>query len=223
MKLYLDTSILDRGIEIILPKHLEHFSRNQFTPSMTRLELQDSITNIHAGIVTHNNILKELVVTGSVTKLNPNAINQAKALQKLWLKEGIEKMADTAIIGCNNLTEVHIPSSLKYFKLGGDDIRRMKGYTFDGKDYNPTAEQIEQEKQRTLKLYKRVNGKEILFEVKRKDFQALLETSDEFIFYKHFQHNDEELASNYAYRVSKKAIGNHEHFIVNVTDKKIYI
>jgi len=209
MERYIDISILNREIEIVLPRNLEQFAMNQFTPSMTRLELGDNVTSV-CGIVSHNNILKELVVSGGVKKLNSHDINQTKSLEKLWLKEGIEEMDGNAIYGCDNLTEIHIPSSLRHFKLGVNDLRHMKGYDFDGRSYHPTPEQMEKSRKRTIKLYKTVNGKEIIFEIKADEFLELLETSNEFIFQ----------GFGNAYRMNKTSMGNNDHFIVRADDKK---
>lgn len=212
MEKYIGLDILNRGIEIVLPHNLEQFALNQFTPSMTRLELEDSVTSIYGGIVTHNNILKELVVSGGVKKLNSHDINQTKSLEKLWLKEGIEEMDGNAIYGCDNLTEIHIPSSLRHFKLGVNDLRHMKGYDFDGRSYHPTPEQIEKSRKRTIKLYKTVKGKEVLFEIKADEFLELLETPGEFIFQ----------GFGNTYRMNKASLGNIDHFIVRADDKKSY-
>lgn len=212
MDFYFDSNSLNRGIEIVLPNNLEQFAQNQFSPNKIKLELDDTVINIKQGIVSHNNVLEELIIPGKIQRLEKYCVNQVKYLEKIWLKEGIIAMDDEAIRGCNNLREIHIPASLKLFKLGIDDYRGVKEFAFNGKKYNPSPEQIEKEKNRTIKLYKTVNGEEILFEVNRSSFETMHDTPIEFVF-KGYGHT---------YRVDKKLIENCKHIVVDIAGQKIY-
>lgn len=212
MGLYFGTDSFNRGIEIVLPNHLEQFAQNQFSPYLTKLELEDTITSVNRGIVSHNNILEELIVPGEIKRLDSLCINQTKYLEKVWLKEGIMNMAPNSIRGCSNLREIHIPSSLKSFYLGPDDYRSVKGYSFNEKNYHPSPEQVEKEKNRIIKLYKMVNGKEVLFEVNRNSFDALSETPTELLF----------SGYGHTYRIGKEEIENCKHIVVDIVNKKMY-
>ncbi len=212
MDMYFDGNTLSRGIEIVLPNSLEQFACNQFSPNIVKLELDDTVTTIKGGIVSHNNILEELIIPGKIQRLEKYSVNQVKYLKKIWLKEGIIYMDDEALRGCNNLGEIHVPSSLKLFKLGRDDYRGVKEFAFNGKKYDPSPEQIEREKNRTIKIYKTVNGEEILFEVNRSSFETMYETPIEFVFEGY----------NNSYRVNKESIKNSRHIVVDIVGKKIY-
>lgn len=140
MNIYFDHNSLSRGIEIILPNNLEQFAQNQFSPSKIKLELDNTVMELVQGIVSHNNVLEELVISGKIPELKKYCVNQVKYLQKIWLKEGIVHMDQEAIRGCDNLREIHIPSSLKSFKLGNDDYRSVKEFEFNNKRYVPSLE-----------------------------------------------------------------------------------
>lgn len=212
MDTYFDANSLSRGIEIVLPNNLEQFAINQFSPNKVKLELDDTVTTLKSGIVSHNNVLEELIVSGKIQRLEKYCINQVRYLEKVWLREGIIYMDAEAIRGCNNLREIHIPSSLKLFKLGRDDYRPVKEFAFHGKKYEPSSEQIEEEKNRTIKLYKTVNGEEILFEVNRNSFETLRDDPNEFVF---------EGYGN-LYRINKETIRNWKHIVVDITGQKMY-
>lgn len=214
MDYYFDGNSLSNGVEIVLPKDLEQFALNQFSPNTVRLELDDSVTTIKGGIVSHNNVLEELIISGNVKSLAKYSVNQVKFLKKLWIKDGIISMDDEAIRGCNNLIEVHIPDSLKKFKLGSDDFRPVNGFAFNGKKYIPTQEEIEKEQNRTLKLYKIINGTEIVFEVKRSQFKSITDTGRELVF---------EGQGNSQYRIQKEKIANYEYISVDIVGQKLFI
>lgn len=214
MDYFFDGNALSNGVEIVLPKNLEQFALNQFSPSTVRLELEDSVTAIKGGIVSHNNVLEELIISGNIKSLAKYSINQVKFLEKIWIKDGINYMDDEAIRGCNNLREVHIPESLKIFKLGNDDFRPVKGFSFNGKNYVPTQEDQKKEQNRTIKLYKMINGNEVVFEVKRNQFKSMTDTGKEFVFKGY---------DNSQYRIQKEKIVNHEYISVDIITRQIFV
>lgn len=212
MDYFFDGNALNNGVEIVLPKGLEQFALNQFSPNTVRLELEDSVTAIKGGIVSHNNVLEELIINGNVRNLAKYSVNQVKFLEKIWLKEGIIAMDDEAIRGCNNLREVHIPESLKIFKLGNDDFRPVNGFAFNGKKYIPTQEEIKKEQNRIIKLYKIINGNEVVFEVRRNQFKSMTDTGRELVF----QGQD-----NSQYRIPKEEIVNYRYISVDIMARKM--
>lgn len=214
MDYFFDGNALSNGVEIVLPKDLEQFALNQFSPSTVRLELEDSVMAIKGGIVSHNNVLEELIISGNIKSLAKYSINQVKFLKKIWIKDGINYMEDEAIRGCNNLREVHIPESLKIFKLGNDDFRPVKGFSFNGKNYIPTQEEQEKEQNRTIKLYKMINGNEVVFEVKRNEFKSMTDTGKEFVFKGY---------DNSQYRIQKEKVVNHEYISVDIITQQMFV
>lgn len=214
MDYYFDNNTLSNGVEIVLPKGLEQFVCNHFSPNTVRLELDDSLTTIKGGIVSHNNVLEELIISGNIKKLEKYSVNQVKFLEKIWLKEGIIVMDDEAIRGCNNLREVHIPESLRTFKLGRDDFRPVIGYAFNCKGYIPTKKKVEKEQNRTIKLYKMINGTEIIFEVNRSQFKSMTDTGRDLVFFGY---------DNSQYRVLKEEIINHKFIEVDIIARKMLI
>lgn len=214
MEYFFDGNALSNGVEIVLPKNLEQFALNQFSPSTVRLELEDSVTAIKGGIVSHNNVLEELIISGNIKSLAKYSINQVKFLEKIWIKDGINYMDDEAIRGCNNLKEVHIPESLKIFKLGNDDFRPVKGFSFNGKNYIATQEEQEKEQNRTIKLYKMINGNEVVFEVKRNQFKSMTDTGKEFVFKGY---------DNSQYRIQKEKVVNYEYISVDIITQQMFV
>lgn len=214
MEYFFDGNALSNGVEIVLPKNLEQFVLNQFSPSTVRLELEDSVTAIKGGIVSHNNVLEELIISGNIKSLAKYSINQVKFLEKIWIKDGINYMDDEAIRGCNNLKEVHIPESLKIFKLGNDDFRPVKGFSFNGKNYIATQEEQEKEQNRTIKLYKMINGNEVVFEVKRNQFKSMTDTGKEFVFKGY---------DNSQYRIQKEKVVNYEYISVDIITQQMFV
>lgn len=210
MDIYFNFNVLNNPLDIVLPHNLEQFAQNQFTPTTTSLKLDDTITNLKNGIVSHNCILKELYVSGKIKSLNKYCINQVRYLEKLYLNEGIIVMDANAIRGCNNLSEIHIPSSLLFFKLGADDYRPIKELPFSSENYIPSKEQMENEANRIIKLYKNINGEEILFEVNRSQFVSLRETPNAIEF----------KGLNETFIISKDELNNCKHFIVDIFSKK---
>lgn len=214
MEYFFDEIALNNGVEIILPQNLEQFARNQFSPSIKHLELDDSVSQLMGGIVSHNNVLEELVINGNIKNLPSFSVNQTKFLRELWIKDGVVFMEDNAIRGCNNLTDIHIPESLRNFKLGTDDFRPLNSFKFGGREYFPTEEEIEKERHRTIRLYKMINKTEIIFEVNRSQFTSMVDKENELVF---------KGPGDISYNIPKEKIINCKYITVDIVNKQMII
>jgi hypothetical protein len=112
-------------------------------------------------------------------------------------------MHPQAVRGCNNLTEIYIPESLKEFYLAEDAIRLKNNFN----EYSPDKEQ-KKEQERILNLYKTINGNTYHFIVARNQFSKMAITDNKIVFNDEFSVDIDLLSQAVYVDINNKTINN---------------
>ncbi|MCQ2081277.1 MAG: clostripain-related cysteine peptidase [Lachnospiraceae bacterium] len=95
----------------------DNFARlDKIDGSSNKLAIPDKVSNVpveEIGSYALKGKVKELVVPGTIKKLDTRAFEGNDTLEKITLEEGIEVLPDYVVSDCENLTEVKLPNSLK--------------------------------------------------------------------------------------------------------------
>lgn len=170
--------------EIKLPDSLTFLSGFAGCKNLKTINIHDGITTIGRSGLSDTG-LEEVYISSNMQLIDEYAFDQAKQLKKLVISNGLTDIRFHTFRGCEGLTDVYIPKSIKYVCYN----------SFERGDYNGLTFWIDNESQRDMFL--EAEGKGALVKV--------LSDSDKNILIESLNINKDQLSMNVGEQIQLKA------------------